>query len=80
MAIRCDDVVHIIIGSPDSVDLDTLYIFKELPTTQECYRFCDDFSTREQADKKIENRNIIILDSQGFVSECFKVVASLPPP
>lgn len=49
-------------GSEDSVDLDVVYVFNELPERQQCTEFC-------LADKN-ENRNIITI-VDGIVTGCY---------
>ena len=57
------EYVTYIHGSEDSTDVDIFYVFDELPSKQECKRFCS-------ADPA-ENRNIIVRfydNSEQFVS------------
>lgn len=49
-------------GSEDSLDLDVYYVFDELPSFDECRKFCS-------ADPD-ENRNIIVIKN-GIVVDCF---------
>lgn len=49
-------------GSEDSLDLDVYYVFDELPSFDECRKFCS-------ADPD-ENRNIIVIKN-GMVVDCF---------
>ncbi|MNJ90254.1 hypothetical protein D3C87_78490 [compost metagenome] len=49
-------------GSEDSLDVDVLYVFEEMPTFTECQKFC---SNEE------ENRNIVVVKN-GVVKDCFK--------
>lgn len=56
------DLCRYIHGSEDSVDLDVIYVFDELPAHQQCAKFC-------LADKS-ENRNIITI-KDGVVSDCY---------
>lgn len=49
-------------GSEDSLDVDVLYVFEEMPSFLECQKFCSN---------KDENRNIIVINN-GFVTDCFK--------
>lgn len=50
-------------GSKDSIDLDVVYVFDELPSDQECARFC--------AEDPAENRNIIVV-RDGQIAACYK--------
>ena len=50
-------------GSEDSTDIDVHYVFDEMPSYQECKKFC-------VADKS-ENRNIITIKN-GIVTGCYK--------
>jgi hypothetical protein len=55
--IDCDSshYVYLIIGSKDSTDLDTLYVFDRLPPIQACYKFCDFAAdAREEAEEDEE--------------------------
>lgn len=52
----------IIFGSEDSLDIDVVYIFDEMPSLNDCKKFCSD---------KIENRNIVCIE-EGIVSKSFK--------
>ena len=54
-------MVRYVHGSADSLDLDVVYVFNEMPSYQECRDFCS---------KKEENRNIITI-RDGIVSNCF---------
>lgn len=49
-------------GSEDSLDVDILYVFDEMPTFTECQKFCSNTE---------ENRNIIVVKN-GVVKDCFK--------
>lgn len=49
-------------GSEDSLDLDVIYIFDDMPLFKECQNFCSD---------KIENRNIAIVKN-GIIVDCYK--------
>ena len=49
-------------GSVDSIDEDRLYVFPDVPSAEQCKRFCD---------QKSENRNIIVV-RDGVVRECYK--------
>lgn len=55
-------MIKYIHGSEDSTDLDVYYVFKELPSFDECRKFCS-------ADPA-ENRNIIVINN-GIVTDCF---------
>lgn len=55
-------MIKYIHGSEDSLDVDVLYVFNEMPSFKECQNFCSD---------KKENRNIIIVNN-GKVENCFK--------
>lgn len=50
-------------GSEDSTDIDVHYVFDEMPSYQECKKFCDS--------DKSENRNIITIKN-GIVTGCYK--------
>lgn len=52
-----------IYGSEDSVDVDIAYIVDELPSLQECKKFC--------SEDKNENRNLITIDN-GIITNCYK--------
>ena len=52
-----------IYGSEDSTDVDIAYIVDELPSLQECKKFCS-------ADKN-ENRNLITINN-GIITNCYK--------
>lgn len=56
-------MTKIIFGSQDSLDLDVVYLFEELPSLQECKKFC--------AENEFENRNIVVIKN-GIVTESFK--------
>ena len=55
-------MIKYIHGSGDSTDLDVIYVVDQLPSLQECKRFCSD---------KEENRNICVIKN-GIVTECYK--------
>lgn len=57
------EIPFIIHGSKDSIDRDVIYLFDKLPSTRECYEFCNS--------NKDENRNIIVVKN-GMVFNCFK--------
>jgi len=57
------EYVTYIHGSEDSTDVDIFYVFDELPSKQECKKFCS-------ADPS-ENRNIIVI-KDGVVTACYK--------
>lgn len=52
-----------IYGSSDSTDVDIAYIVDELPSLNECKKFC--------SSDKNENRNLITIDN-GIISNCYK--------
>lgn len=52
-----------IYGSEDSTDVDIAYIVDELPSLQECKKFC--------SDDKNENRNLITIND-GIITNCYK--------
>lgn len=52
-----------IYGSEDSTDVDIAYIVDELPSLQECKKFC--------SSDKNENRNLITIDN-GIITKCYK--------
>lgn len=59
-------MIRYIHGSADSIDLDTVYVFEEMPSFQQCQQFC--------RSEDIENRNIIVI-RDGIVADCFKGLA-----
>lgn len=56
-------MIRYIHGSADSVDLDTVYVFEEMPALPQCQQFCQSSTG--------ENRNIIVI-RDGIVADCFK--------
>lgn len=56
-------MVRYVHGSADSTDMDVVYVFEEMPSFQECQKFC--------TEDPRENRNIIVLEN-GVVKNCFK--------
>lgn len=52
-----------IYGSEDSTDIDIAYIVDELPSLQECKKFC--------SEDKNENRNLITINN-GVITNCYK--------
>lgn len=56
-------MIRYIHGSGNSTDVDVVYVFDELPSLNECKKFCSADST--------ENRNIITI-SDGIVTNCYK--------
>lgn len=59
-------MIKYIHGSEDSTDVDVFYAFNELPSKEECKKFCSADPT--------ENRNIIVVKN-GIVSACYKGTA-----
>ena len=57
------EYVKYIHGSEDSTDVDVFYVFNELPSKQECKKFC--------SANPSENRNIIVIND-GIVTACYK--------
>lgn len=55
-------MIRYVHGSEDSLDLDVIYVFPNIPSFSEAKIFCSD---------KIENRNIIVIED-GKVIWCFK--------
>lgn len=56
-------MIRYIHGSADSTDLDVVYVFAQMPSFQECQKFCNG--------DPAENRNIIVVEN-GVVQSCFK--------
>lgn len=56
-------MIRYIHGSEDSLDLDTYYIFEELPDRKYCNDFCRIVNN--------ENKNIIVINN-GTVADCYK--------
>lgn len=56
-------MIRYIHGSADSTDLDTVYVFDEMPSFLQCQHFCQS--------KTSENKNIIVI-RDGIVADCFK--------
>ena len=56
-------MIRYIHGSADSIDLDTVYVFEEMPSFLQCQLFCQSSTS--------ENKNIIVI-CDGIVVDCFK--------
>lgn len=56
-------MIRYIHGSADSIDLDTVYVFEEMPPFLQCQHFCQSNTS--------ENKNIIVI-GDGIVADCFK--------
>lgn len=56
-------MIRYIHGSADSTDRDVVYVFAQMPSFQECQKFCNEDPE--------ENRNIIVVEN-GIVASCFK--------
>ena len=56
-------MIRYIHGSADSTDLDTVYVFEEMPSFPQCQLFCQSSTS--------ENKNIIVI-CDGIVVDCFK--------
>lgn len=63
LSVRCFTIqqVH---GSPDSLDLDVVYVVPLMPSARDCNTFCN-------ADQ-LENRNLVVIRN-GVVVDTFKV-------
>lgn len=55
-------IPFVTLGSGDSIDIDNLYVFQEIPDLQESKTFCD---------RKTDNRNIAVFEN-GVVKDCYK--------
>lgn len=56
-------MIRYIHGSADSIDLDTVYVFEEMPSFLQCQHFCQSHTS--------ENKNIIVI-GDGIVVDSFK--------
>lgn len=70
--IDCDSshYVYLIIGSKDSTDLDTLYVFDRLPPIQACYKFCDFAADAREAEE--DEEQVDSDESEGGAKEVKK--------
>jgi hypothetical protein len=71
--IDCDSThyVYLIIGSKDSTDLDTLYVFDRLPPIQACYKFCD-FAADAREEAEEDEEQVDSDESEGGAKEVKK--------